>query len=213
MRTLIAFLFSVAAAFGQNVPTADGSRCYEYRPVGNPTEIACPVPATLLPKAVPATQPAPPQSVIVKPGVPDIVTKLSLAQFVAGGCNWNQTASPQISCGVSYAYTLSAGTYTFSAFDVTSTTIHPFTTAVMPTTGLAQHMRDIGPISVFILGSVGVLSGGTNTGLAWTAGGVAWVPIGSKGFGLLPNLRVYNSAVTHRNEIVVGVWLGWGKVK
>ena len=158
MRTLIAFLFSVAAAFGQNVPTADGSRYYEYRPVINPTEIACPVPATLLPKAVPATQPTvqpatkPAPSTI--PVVPEPTTSYP-PNWIGVGAAYG----PPVTGWASYARAVgSKGVYSYTSYDVTLSKTHQLQTSTRTGAGIVMRQLALGNVvaSMIILGDVGV---------------------------------------------------------
>jgi hypothetical protein len=106
---------------------------------------------------------------------------------------------------------VATGLYSFNLFDVVSKSSHPFTTAVIASTGLAQHVRDIGPVHLYLVGTIGVASGGTNTGWAWTSGGVAVIPLRG-GFSLMPCIRVLNSGVLAQGQapqFMVGLAIGW----
>ena len=139
---------------------------------------------------------------------------LASAQFTAVGLDWNQTTHPQVSGFLAYGQPLAkaSGTYSFTVLDIVSKTAHPFTTTIVTTTGLAQFTRNLGGASIYVLGTVGAASGGSNVGMAWTSGGLAWIPISKGGFALMPNLRVISSSINQGKafQLVAGIGLAWG---
>ena len=111
-----------------------------------------------------------------------------------------------------YAHRLSeGGTYSVTVVDVLSKSITPFETSVGISTGLAQHVRDIGPGRVFVVTTVRTLAGGENVGYLWTGGGGFAVGIG-RGFSAMPILRVIKSSLTDF-QASYGLVIGWGGSK
>lgn len=129
--------------------------------------------------------------------------------FIAGGIAFNQYSVPQISGALLYAQRIGEGLYSYSLVDVVSKTVRPFVATTSITTGLAQHVRSIGKIRVYISGTGGVAAGGENLGFSWSAGGAAVVPLGG-GWKLLPGVRVIKSSITDFQG-VYSLMIGWGK--
>jgi hypothetical protein len=132
------------------------------------------------------------------------------ADFVAAGVSFNQYGTPQISGTGLYAYRLTgADTYSFSLVDIFPNSFRPFRVTNAYTTGVGQRVRAINGVPIFAVGSIGAATAADNTGWAWTAGGLAAIPIG-RGFSILPNLRILKSSVSEY-QYAVGVMVGWGK--
>lgn len=218
MRTLIAFLFSVAAAFGQNVPTADGSRYYEYRPVINPTEIACPVPATLLPKAVPATQPTvqpatkPAPSTI--PVVPEPTTSYP-PNWIGVGAAYG----PPVTGWASYARAVSTkqGVYSYTTYDVTLSKTHQLQTSTRTGFGLILRQVAVGGMvaSLVALGDVGVVTGVATAPATGSAANVAYGGSGGVVVQLSKTSNWTAEVFVRRVQLSTGLQtiyeVGWGR--
>jgi hypothetical protein len=139
--------------------------------------------------------------------------------LVAAGASWNQYTQPQVSGNLMYAHQVSGGTFSFSLVDITAKTVTDvgsdgkpvtrFATMTSVSTGLAQYLKSIGPARIYVVSTVGVSAGGESVGGTWTAGGAAVIPIGSKGWCLMPNLRVLKSTVSEFQGIF-GIAIGWG---
>jgi hypothetical protein len=93
---------------------------------------------------------------------------------------------------------------------VISKSVKPFTVTTSITTGVAQHIKTVGIARIFLLTTAGVAAGGDNVGYSWTAGGAVAIPIGKKGWAVVPMVRVIKSSLTDFQGIY-GVNVGWGK--
>jgi len=129
--------------------------------------------------------------------------------FVAAGANYNQYAAPQVSGLLVYAHQIAPGTYSFSAVDLTSKSVRPFVLQTATTTGLARHIRDMGPARVFAVGTAGLAAGGENLGGAFSAGGAAVFPLRA-GWCAIISARVIDTSIADR-QYAVGLAIGWGK--
>ena len=129
--------------------------------------------------------------------------------FVAAGANYNQYAAPQVSGLLIYAHQIAPGTYSFSAVDLTSKSVRPFVLQSATTTGLARHIRDMGPARVFAVGTAGLAAGGENLGGAFSAGGAAVFPLRA-GWCAIISARVIDTSIADR-QYAVGLAIGWGK--
>lgn len=147
--------------------------------------------------------------------------------FVAAGVNWNQYAAPQVNGSLMYARNISGGTYSFTMMDIFSKTMQPFTVTTSITTGVGQHIKDIGIVRIYGLTTIGVAAGGAvsssdvpaaesskedkaTVGWAWTGGFALPIPIGKKGWCLMPTVRFIKSSFSDFQGIY-GVSIGWGK--
>ncbi len=130
---------------------------------------------------------------------------------VAAGVTWNQYSAPQISGTLLYAHQLTdRGMYSFSYVDIFSKSDSEYLVTTALTTGVAQHLRAVGPAQIYIVTTIGIAAGGTNSGGAITAGGCAIIPIGNKGWRLVPSVRVIKATVSEF-QAIYGIAIGWGK--
>jgi hypothetical protein len=134
---------------------------------------------------------------------------LPFRDVVAMGAAWNQQAAPQINGMLVYATRIAEGLYSFNLVDITPSTYKPFTITTNITIGLAQYMRTVGPARIYTVATAGVGAGGNTAGLAWTAGGVAMVPVGKKGLCLLLSVRALKNTMSDFQG-VYGIAIGWG---
>jgi hypothetical protein len=132
------------------------------------------------------------------------------SDYVAAGVAWNQYSAPQIAGTLLYAHQLQAGLFSFNLVDVTSKTVKPFTVQTAISTGLAQHVRDIGPGRLFVTTTAGLAAGGENVGWAWSAGGAVAIPINKHGWTLLGSARVLKASIGDF-QAIYGLAIGWGK--
>lgn len=138
--------------------------------------------------------------------------------FGAGGSyNSSPTAVPSVAGTIMYAHRVSAGLYSFTLVDIfatpnpnTAAGASTFVITTAPTTGLAQHTRDIGKVKLYVLGTVGAAAGGSNVGWAYSAGGAAYIGLG-KGWCLIPNIRMLKSSLSGEFQGIFGIMFGWGK--
>jgi hypothetical protein len=136
------------------------------------------------------------------------------ADFVAAGASWNQGATPAVGGTGLYAHRLADGTYYVSIVDILPTSYKPFLTQTNASSGIAQKVREIFGLSIYAIGSAGVVTTGVNTGWTWTAGGGAPIKLpgkaGDAGWFVMPTVRVINPNVSDRRYIA-GLMLSWGK--
>jgi hypothetical protein len=137
--------------------------------------------------------------------------------FAAGG-SFSQTGTPQFAADILYAHRVSAGLYSFTIVDIFAQSNAPdpavpnapkFTITTAPTTGVAQHVRDVGPVKLFVIATVGGAAGGTHVGWSYTTGGAAIIPV-TKNFSAILNFRALKSSLGDVQGIY-GVAIGWGK--
>lgn len=132
--------------------------------------------------------------------------------FAGAGVSWNQYSAPQISGNLIYAHKLGDGTYSFTIVDVVSKTVKPFTVSTVVSTGIAKRIPgfQLGNVYLYGIATVGLAAGSTNAGYALTGGGGPYIPIGKKGFALIPNVRFLKGSLNDL-QTVYGISLGWGK--
>jgi hypothetical protein len=139
---------------------------------------------------------------------PEVMPK----DYVAAGMSWNQYSAPEINGNLLYAHKITdQNTYSFTFMDVISKSWKPFTATTAVSTGVAQHVRTIGPARCFLVTTVGVAAGGDNVGYVWTGGGAFAIPIG-KSFTMLPNVRVLKSSLSDF-QYIAGIMIGFGSGK
>jgi hypothetical protein len=132
------------------------------------------------------------------------------SQFVAAGVSWNQYAAPQISGSLLYAHRVAGNTFSFSLVDITSKSVRPFTVQTSISTGLGQHMLDVGRGQVYAVTTVGLAAGAENVGGAWTGGGAVVVPVGKRGLAVMFSARTLKTSLAGWQGMYTG-WIGWGK--
>lgn len=140
----------------------------------------------------------------------------SLAQetnIYAAGVSFNSGASPAVAGTALYARQVSSsGTYVFTVVDALPATVNPFTVTTNVSGGIAQKLFSIGSIPIYVPTSAGVSWNGTNTGWAWSTGGLASIKIKGN-WRAFPNVRVVKSSVSGGSgyQPIVGILFGWGK--
>lgn len=138
--------------------------------------------------------------------------------FGAGGSyNSSPTAVPNFAGTIVYAHRITAGLYSFTLVDIFAQPnpapvegASTFVITTTPTTGLAQHTRDIGKVKLYVLGTIGAAAGGSQVGWAYSAGGAAYIGLG-KGYCLIPNIRMLKSSLNGEFQGIFGIMFGWGK--
>lgn len=140
-------------------------------------------------------------------------------ELVAAGGSYSQTAAPQFSGTLLYAHNISAGLYSFTVIDVFARPVTPdplitnspsYAITTSTTTGIAQFLRSVGPARVYVVATIGTAAGGTNVGWAYTTGGCAYIPIGKRGWSLVPSFRALKSSIGEMQGIY-GLAIGWGR--
>lgn len=138
----------------------------------------------------------------------------SPTNIYAAGVSYNNQGSPAIAGTALYARSVdSAGTYAFTVIDAVPNTLKPFTVTTNFSVGAAQKVFTLGNVPIFVPTAAGVSFNGTNTGWAWSTGGMASISVGKKGFRLFPALRVVKSSVSNGSgyQPIATVMFGWGQ--
>lgn len=142
-----------------------------------------------------------------------IAQDINPTNIYAAGVSFNQAATPQIAGTGLYARKAGdVGTYAFTAVDVLPTTIKPLVVTTQFSAGVAQRVLTIGGVRIYIPTSAGISYNGTNTGWAWTTGGLAAVKL--KGaWEIMPNARLVKSSVSNGTgyQVIFGVLFGYAK--
>ena len=134
------------------------------------------------------------------------------SNIYAGGISWNQNASPQIAGTGLYARKVSDSTYAFTSVDVLPTTLKPFSVTTQFGAGVAQKVLTINNVRIYVPTSAGVSYNGSNTGWAWSTGGMAVLTVKGN-WRAMPNVRVVKSSVSNNTgyQLIVGALFGWGQ--
>ena len=133
------------------------------------------------------------------------------ANIYAGGISFNNSASPSIAGTGLYARQISnSGTYAFTVVDALPTTIKPFVVTTSFSAGVAQKVFTVGKFPIYVPSSAGVSYNGTNTGWAWSTGGMTSIKL-KKSWRIFPCVRVAKSSVSNGSgyQPIVGVLFGW----
>lgn len=132
----------------------------------------------------------------------------------AAGVSYNNAGTPAIAGTALYARLLSdgSGTYAFTVVDALPTNIKPFTVTSNISAGIAQKLFSIGKIPIFVPTAAGISFNGTNTGWAWSTGGMASIPLRGN-WKLFPHVRIAKSSVSNGTgyQPVVGILIGWSQ--
>lgn len=138
-----------------------------------------------------------------------------VSNVYAGGVSWNSTATPAVAGTVIYAHAVdTSGTFAFTAIDAIPTSTKPFTVTTNVGVGVAQRVFSIGKIPIYIPTTAGISWSGSNTGWAWSTGGLASIKLGKKSsWHIFPMVRVARSNVSGGSgfQPIVGVAFGWAK--
>lgn len=139
--------------------------------------------------------------------------------YVAGGALYNAATSPATSGWGLYAHKISdigGGIYSFSMVDITVSNIKLQDLKVTPSSGFGYRLLAFGSANVFVTGTAGVsaplgatISTSTGATVAGTAGFLAVVPIGKKGWTI--NFPVRVLAGSGAPQYIGGIGFGWGK--
>ena len=139
--------------------------------------------------------------------------------FGAGASyNSSPTAVPSVAGTIMYAHRVSDGLYSFTLVDIfampnpnaATPGASSFVITTTPTTGIAQHTRDIGKVKIYVIGTIGAAAGGNEVGWAYSAGGCAYIGLG-KGWYAMPNVRMLKSSLNGEFQGIFGIMFGWGK--
>lgn len=140
-------------------------------------------------------------------------TPAPLSNIYAGGISFNSSGSPAIAGTGLYARLVSpsSGTYAFTAVDALPASVKPFTVTSSFSAGVAQKVFSIGSIPIFVPTAAGVSYNGTNTGWAWSTGGLASIKLKGN-WKLFPTVRIAKSSVSAGSgyQPIVGLLVGWG---
>lgn len=132
----------------------------------------------------------------------------------AFGVSYNNGGSPAIAGTGLYAHLLSdgSGTYAFTVVDALPTSVKPFVVNTNIGAGVAQKVFTLGKVPIFIPTEAGISYNGTNTGWAWSTGGLASIKVKGN-FLVMPGVRVLKSSVSSGSgyQPVVSLLFGWGQ--
>jgi len=137
-----------------------------------------------------------------------------LTSLYAAGVSFNNSGSPSIAGTGLYARLVNdgTGTYAFTAVDALPASVHPFTVTTNMSAGIAQKVVTLGKVPIFVPTSAGISYNGTNTGWAWSTGGLASIRV-KNNWRICPNVRTLKSSVSSGSgyQLIVGLLVGWGK--
>lgn len=141
-------------------------------------------------------------------------TPAQLSNVYAAGISYNPGGSPSIAGTGLYAHLINdgSGTYAFTVVDALPISNKPFTVNTNFGAGIAQKIFTIGKVPVLIPTSAGISYNGTNTGWAWSTGGMLSIKI-KDNWHVFPNVRVQKSSVSNGAGYtpVSGLLFGWGQ--
>ena len=139
------------------------------------------------------------------------------------GASYNSSpeAIPSAAGTIMYAHRVSEGLYSFTIVDIfaqakdftdpaTGAVTSKYQITTTPTTGVAQHLRDIAGAKIYVIATVGAAAGGSQVGWAYSTGGAAYIGLG-KGWCLIPNIRLMKSSLSGDYQGIFGIMFGWGK--
>lgn len=131
------------------------------------------------------------------------------------GISWNQGASSsaaqQIAGTAMYArQQTTAGTYAFTVFDAVPTTLKPVTVTTDVAVGVAQRLFTVTGWQIYLTAAAGPSWTGSNTGWAWTGGGMATHQIKTSSWWIGPNVRTLKSSVNGNSgyQLIIGLMAG-----
>ena len=166
--------------------------------------------ATLCPVCV---SQSPPPVTALTPVAPIATTPVK-SDLYGVGAAYSSHSDPQVAFEVFQAHLISSGLYNFNVIDCIfqkdATGKIQAKTSFTP--GAAQHLRDIGPVKLYALATVGVATGVT-TGLSWSAGWATYYDLG-KGWGLMGTYRALSLPNANSNNTIQGIFginISWGK--
>lgn len=140
-----------------------------------------------------------------------------VTNLYGAGVSYNSGASPAVAGTALYAHKIDAlkdstGSYAFTVVDALPVSVKPFTVNTSFGAGIAQKVFTIGKVPVFVPTSAGISYNGSNTGWAWTTGGMAVINLKGN-WKLLPNVRIVKSSVSAGAgyQPVAGIAIGWGQ--
>jgi hypothetical protein len=142
-----------------------------------------------------------------------MVCTASYAQTISNiygmGASYNQSGTPSIAGTGLYAHLVSPslGTYAFTVLDILPNNQKTFTVSTNIGVGVAQKLFSIKTVPVFVPASVGISTTGTNTGWAWTAGGMVVIPVKGNWYAL-PSIRLVKANSGY--QPIIGVLMAWG---
>jgi len=138
------------------------------------------------------------------------------ADVVGAGAHWNQFASPQLGGLLFFAHRMfndASPTYSFTAIEFVSVQKQPFRIGTLLQSGIAQHVKQIGPWRLYGIGMAGALTSATSTdsnvGFAGSYGTAAFAPIG-KGWAVGPYL-LFTEAKSGERQWAAGMIFSWGR--
>lgn len=142
-----------------------------------------------------------------------ILAQATKENFAAAGISYNPGGSPSIAGTGLYARLVATAsdTWAFTVVDALPASVKPFTVTSNIGAGIAQKVLTINNVPIFVPTTAGISWNGSNTGWAWSTGGLAIVSV--KGdWKLVPSVRMLKSNVANGAgyQVIVGLAVGWG---
>jgi len=136
-----------------------------------------------------------------------------LSNIYAAGISFNNAGVPAIAGTGLYARFITGGTYAFTVIDALPNNLKPFTVTSNISAGVAQKLFTIGNFPIFVPTAAGVSFNGTNTGWAWSTGGMTSIKLKKSNWRIFPCVRVAKSSVSNGTgyQIIPGILFGWGQ--
>jgi hypothetical protein len=130
--------------------------------------------------------------------------------YLAAGASYSKNAVPATSLNILVARRIGTSLYSFTLMDVLPKSTQTATAMVSITTGLGQKIREIGPVKIFLVASIGGAAGGQDIGWSYSTGGCLIIPLGKGGISLMPNFRALKTSISDYQGIF-GIMIGFGK--
>ena len=135
------------------------------------------------------------------------------SNLYAGGVSYNVGGSPAIAGTGIYARLIAdSGTYAFTVADLLPNTQPKFTVSTNLGVGIAQKVATVANIPIYIPTAAGISFTGSNTGWAWSTGGMAVINL-KNNYKIMPNIRLVKSSVSNGSgyQPILGILFGWGE--
>jgi hypothetical protein len=144
---------------------------------------------------------------------PAAAAPTAIQNLYAAGVSWNGASSPSVAGSGLYAHLLTGGTYAFTEVDAVPASVKPFTVTTNIGAGVAQKIATIGKYNVYVPTAAGISFNGQNAGWQWNTGAGIAIPVGTKGYYVMPTVRVLRSNVSGGAGVqpIIGLLFGWGK--
>lgn len=155
-------------------------------------------------------------AILILLSIPAFAQNAVPAHLFGGGISYDTTSTPAFMGELFYASQITAGTYSYTSVDVLKVNFKPVGVQTQTETGIAQFVRSIGKVDMFVTAQAGAAATGSGSlGGSFSGGYLLATKIHGDwyalAFGKFIHSTVGATPVNSGDTIMVGLNVAWGK--